>query len=304
MEQAKLTILGTGSALPSKNTFPSSQILELRNKQFMIDCGEGTQIRMRQIPVKTSRLGHIFISHLHGDHCFGLIGLISSFGMLNRTADLYIHSQADLKDMMEKQLEYFCAELPYKIYFEPFNPKKNLLIYEDRSVSVSTIPLKHRVPTAGFLFKEKQGDRHIIRDMIDFYEIPLWKIPKIKKGEDFETADGKIISNELLTTPPDPPKTYAYCSDTMYSEKIIPIIEGVDCLYHEATFANNEIIRAKNTMHSTAEQAARIASKAGVKKLILGHFSARYNNRDLLLEEAKKEFQNTVLAQDMKTYFF
>ncbi|MDR0371087.1 MAG: ribonuclease Z [Prevotellaceae bacterium] len=304
MEQVKLTILGSGSALPSGNSFPCSQILEWRNKQFMIDCGEGAQIRIRQAAVKSNRLGHIFISHLHGDHCFGLIGLISSFGMLNRTADLYIHSHGDLKKLMQKQLDYFCTELPFNIYFEPFHPKKNETIYEDRTISVSTIPLKHRVPTAGFLFREKQKDRHIKRDMIDFYEIPVWKIPKIKQGADFETASGEIIPNRLLTTPPDPAKSYAYCSDTMYFEKIIPIIQDVDCLYHEATFASTEAVRAQKTMHSTAGQAGKIARKANVKKLIIGHCSARYKTHQQLLTEATNEFENTALAEDMKSFYF
>ena len=235
MQKATLTILGCGSALPTKKNFPSAQILEIRDKQYLIDCGEGTQIRMRQMGVKTARLGHIFVSHLHGDHCFGLIGLISSFGMLNRTADLHIHAQPDLEKILKSQLMYFCQDLPFDVIFHNINPRKNELIYEDRSIQVFTIPLKHRVPCCGFLFEEKSRDRHIIREMIDFYHIPTWRIPKIKQGEDFITEDGEIIPNNQLTTSPESPKRFAYCSDTAYSEKIIPIIEGVDCLYHEAT---------------------------------------------------------------------
>jgi ribonuclease Z len=268
----------------------------------MIDCGEGTQIRMRQMGIKVNRFGHIFISHLHGDHCFGLIGLISSLGMLNRTADLHIHAQADLKKILEMQLLYFCAELPYKVIFHIINPRKNLLIYEDRSVQVFSIPLKHRVPCCGFLFEEKPRDRHIIREMIDFYHIPTWRIPKIKQGEDFISEEGEIIPNKILTIAPDPPKRYAYCSDTAYTEKIIPIIKGVDCLFHEATFMDDEIARSKQTEHSTARQAAEIAKQANVKKLIIGHYSARYIHQNELLEEAKKVFENTVLGEDMKEY--
>ena len=267
----------------------------------MIDCGEGTQIRIRQMGLKITRLGHIFISHLHGDHVFGLIGLISSFGMLNRTADLYIHAAKELETILQPQLNFFCNDLPFKIIFEHINPKKNELIFEDRSIEVYTIPLKHRVQSCGFLFQEKQGERHILREMINFYQIPNWKIHKIKQGEDYVTEDGRIIKNKFLTNEPEKTIKYAYCSDTAYYEKIIPIIEGVDCLYHEATFMNDEIVRAKSTKHSTAEQAATIAKKANVGKLIIGHYSARYNNKTALLDEAKAVFENTVLGEDMKT---
>jgi len=302
MQQATLTILGCGSSLPTNKNFPSSQLLEIRDKQFLIDCGEGTQIRMRQMGLKTSRLGHVFISHLHGDHCFGLIGLISTFGMLNRTADLHVHAHPDLEKIMEIQLKFFCEGLAFKVIFHSINPRKHELIYEDRSVQVFSIPLKHRVPTCGFLFEEKPRDRHIIKQMIDFYNIPTWRILKIKQGEDFETEDGEIIPNEQLTTLPELPKRFAYCSDTAYTEKIIPIIEGVDCLYHEATFMEDEILRAKQTQHSTARQTAEIAKKANVKKLIIGHYSARYINQYALLKEAKDVFENTVLGEDMTVY--
>lgn len=268
----------------------------------MIDCGEGTQIRMRQMNVKTTRLGHIFISHLHGDHVFGLIGLISSFGMLNRTADLHIHAPAALETILQPQLNFFCEELPFMVIFHVVNPSEYNLIFEDRTVMVYSIPLRHRVPTCGFLFEEKPSDRHIVRDMIDFYQIPVWRIPKIKQGEDFVTESGVVVPNHILTKASDPPRRYAYCSDTAYSEKIIPYIEGVDCLYHEATFMNDEIVRAGKTLHSTAEQAATIALKAQVKKLIIGHYSARYNDKKGLLHEAKSVFENTFLAEDMGVY--
>jgi len=299
----RLIILGAGSALPTHNYFPTSQILELRDKQYMIDCGEGTQIRMRQMGLKINRLGHIFISHLHGDHCFGLIGLISSFGMLNRTADLYVHGPAGITSLFEPQMKFFCEYLPFNVFFVEFNPARHEIIFEDRSVIVKTIPMKHRVPCAGFLFEEKPRDRHILREMIDFYQIPHALIPKIKQGSDFVSAEGDIISNNLLTTLSAPTVRYAYCSDTSYSEKIIPLIAGVDLLYHEATFANSEKVRARETMHSTAAEAATIALKAGVKKLLLGHFSARYyNNLQILLDEARKIFHTAELAEDMKAY--
>jgi ribonuclease Z len=302
MQKATITILGCGSAMPTRKNFPSSQLLEIRDKQYLIDCGEGTQIRMGQMGVKTNRLGHIFISHLHGDHCFGLMGLISTFGMLNRTAELHIHAQPDLEKIMQPQLHYFCADLPFKVIFHNINPRKNELIFEDRSIQVFSIPLKHRVPCCGFLFEEKPRDRHIIREMIDFYQIPTWRIPKIKQGEDFETEEGEIIPNDQLTKAGNPPKRFAYCSDTAYSEKIIPIIKDVDCLYHEATFMEDEQIRSRQTEHSTARQAGTIASKANVKKLIIGHYSARYMNQNELLNEAKAVFENSVLGEDMTVY--
>ena len=304
MQEAKFTILGCGSALPTRKHFPSAHLLNIRDKQFLIDCGEGTQIRLRQMKVTNTRFGHIFISHLHGDHCFGLIGLISSFGMLNRTADLHIHAPEDLELPLTPLINYFCPELPFKVFFHTNHPTKHELIYEDRSVSVYSIPLKHRVPTCGFLFEEKPRERHIKRDMIDFYEIPVSWIHKIKQGVDFVTSEGEGVPNAQLTTPPDPPKRFAYCSDTAFLESIIPIVKGVDCLYHEATFAEEELPRAVKTMHSTASQAASIAKKAGVKKLIIGHYSARYSNQDQIFKEAKSVFPNVVLGEDMTTYEF
>lgn len=302
--QGKLIILGAGSALPTRNNFPTSQILELREKQYMIDCGEGTQIRMRQMGLKINRLGHIFISHLHGDHCFGLIGLISSFGMLNRTADLYVHGPVGITKLFEPQIAFFCEGLPFKLIFEEFDTNIYKLIFEDRSVVVYSIPLKHRVPCSGFLFREKAGDRHIIREMIDFYRVPVAQLNLIKGGADYITPDGELIPNDRLTSAPESAVSYAYCSDTAYSEKIIPLLKGVDLLYHEATFAETEKIRAKKTMHSTAAQAATIAKKAEVGKLLIGHFSARYANQQILLEEAASIFKETILAEDMCVYEF
>lgn len=297
-----ITILGCGSALPTRINYPSSQLLELRDKQFLIDCGEGCQIRMRQYAVKTNRLNHIFISHLHGDHCFGLIGLLSSFGMLDRTADMHIHAHPDLEKILRAQLDYFCEGMSYKVFFDPINPSRHELVYEDRSVEVYSIPLKHRVPCCGYLFAEKERERHIIREMIDAYQVPVREIARIKQGADFVTEDGRVISNERLTTPASPAIRYAYCSDTAYSEKIIPWIEGVDCLYHEATFDSSLLPRAKETMHSTALQAAEIARMARVRQLIIGHFSARYTNQQLLLDEARSVFEATTLAKDGGVY--
>jgi len=279
-------------------------LLKMHERLYMLDCGEGAQIRMQQMGIKTTRLDHIFISHLHGDHCFGLIGLLSTLNLLHRRADLHIYALAGLEKILRPQLDFFCADFDYKIIFNAINPRKNELIFDNKSLQVTTIPLKHRVPSCGFLFREKEKDRHIRRDMIDFYQIPVKEISRIKKGGDFTTPEGNVIANRLLTTDPTPAKSYAYCSDTMYDEKIIPIIENVDCLYHEATFAEADAARAKETTHSTARQAAAIAKLANVKQLILGHFSSRYNNHKILLEEAQSIFPNAILAEDRKKIYF
>lgn len=297
-----LTILGSGSALPTRDNFPTSQLLDIREKQFLIDCGEGTQIRLRQMGLKLNRLGHVFISHLHGDHCFGLIGFISTLGMLNRTADLYIHGPAGIRELFEPQLSFFCSDSPFNVIFEEFDARESVIVYEDRSLTVTTLPLRHRVPCAGFLFREKPGLRHLLREWIDYYQIPVAQLNLIRQGADFTTADGELISNDKLTSPPNPVVSYAYCSDTAYHEALIPMISGVDLLYHEATFAESELKRALQTMHSTARQAAEIAQKAGVGRLLIGHYSARYHNKELLLREAREVFEATELTTDLQTF--
>lgn len=293
-----VTILGCNSALPVLERFQTSQIVHFREKMFMIDCGEGAQIRMRQFKVKPTRLNHIFISHLHGDHVFGLIGLISSLGMVGRTADLVIHAHPDLEKILQPQIDYYCTEISYKVIFEPIDPRKHALIFEDRSLRVFSLPLKHRVPTCGFLFEEKEKPYHIIREMIDRYHIPLKEIAAIQQGADFVTEEGMTIPNEQLTRPATLPKRYAYCSDTAYSKRLISWIEGVDLLYHEATFLHADIIRAKATGHSSARQAAETARDAHVKQLVIGHYSARYHQIEDLLAEAQSIFPNTHLAFD------
>lgn len=298
MEKFEINILGCGSALPTTRHFPSSQVVNIREKLFMIDCGEGTQMQLRKSKLKFTRLNHIFISHLHGDHCFGLPGLISTFGLLGRTADLHIYAHEDLEKPLYAQLDYFCKGLSYPVIFHAIEPKEAAVIYEDRSVTVSTIPLKHRVPCCGFLFAEKPCLPHLLRDMADFYRIPSSYFNRIKNGEDYVTPDGETISCLRLTRPADPPRKYAYCSDTAYYERIIPQIQGADLLFHEATFGRSETARAKETFHSTAGQAARIAQAAGVKQLVIGHFSARYEEESLLLQEAAEIFPDCLLAKE------
>ena len=298
MEKFEINILGCGSALPTTRHFSSSQVVNIREKLFMIDCGEGAQLQLRRSKLKFTRLNHIFISHLHGDHCFGLMGLISTFGLLGRTAQLHIYAHADLGKLLQPQLDFFCKGMTYEVVFHNIDPTQAAVIYEDRSVTVTTIPLRHRIPSCGFLFQEKKTPNHIIRDMIDFYRIPVSQLNKIKNGEDYITEEGVVVPNNRLTTPSAAPRSYAYCSDTLYLKSIIPQIKGADLLFHEATFMSTDDARAKETYHSTALQAAQIAKEAEVKQLVIGHFSARYEDENLLLKESQAVFPQTILAKE------
>lgn len=298
MEKFELHILGCGSALPTTRHFATSQVVNLRDKLFMIDCGEGAQMQLRKSRLKFSRLNHIFISHLHGDHCFGLMGLISTFGLLGRTAELHIHSPKGLEELLTPMLNFFCHTLAYKVIFHEFDTRQTSVVYEDRSMTVTTIPLQHRIPCCGFLFAEKARPNHIIRDMVDFYKVPVYELNRIKNGSDCVTPEGEVIANTRLTRPSDPPRKYAYCSDTIFRPEIVEQLSGVDLLFHEATFAESELARAKETYHTTAAQAARIALEAGVRQLVIGHFSARYEDESILLKEASAVFPNTILAKE------
>ena len=298
MEKFELHILGCGSALPTTRHFATSQVVNLRDKLFMIDCGEGAQMQLRKSRLKFSRLNHIFISHLHGDHCFGLMGLISTFGLLGRTAELHIHSPKGLEELLTPMLNFFCHTLAYKVIFHEFDTRQTSVVYEDRSMTVTTIPLQHRIPCCGFLFAEKARPNHIIRDMVDFYKVPVYELNRIKNGSDYVTPEGEVIANTRLTRPSDPPRKYAYCSVTIFRPEIVEQLSGVDLLFHEATFAESELARAKETYHTTAAQAARIALEAGVRQLVIGHFSARYEDESILLKEASAVFPNTILAKE------
>ena len=264
----------------------------------MIDCGEGAQMQLRRSRLKFSRLNHIFISHLHGDHCFGLIGLISTFALLGRTATLHIYAHKELEKLMRPWLNFFCHGIAFDVKFHAYSGEKNEIIYEDRSVIISTIPLNHRIPCCGFLFSEKKTPDHIIREMIDFYNIPTYELNRIKNGEDYTTEDGGIIPHNRLTTPSNPPRSYAYCSDTTYLPENTSLLKGVDLLFHEATFASDNEARADETFHTTAQQAATLAQNAEVGQLLIGHFSARYEDEQLLLKEAQEIFTNTLLAKE------
>lgn len=298
MEKFELHILGCGSALPTTRHFPTSQIVNLRDKLYMIDCGEGAQLQFRKSRLKFSRLNHIFISHLHGDHCFGLMGLISTLNLLGRTAELHIYSPKGLEELLAPMLAYFNHQMTYKILFHEFETKQPSLIYEDRSMTVTTIPLRHRIPCCGFVFAEKPRPNHILRDMIDFYQVPMYELNRIKNGADYVTPEGEVIPNARLTRPSEPPRRYAYCSDTIYLPSIIEQIKGVDLLFHEATFAEDAAPRAKETYHTTATQAAQIARDAEVKKLLIGHFSARYEDESVFLKEAQAVFPDVQLAKE------
>ena len=299
MEKFELYILGCGSALPTTRHFPTSQVLNVRDKLYMIDCGEGAQLQFRKSRLKFSRLNHIFISHLHGDHCFGLWGLISTLNLLGRTAELHIYSPRGLEALLLPTLAFFNRQMTYRVLFHEFDTDRPALIYEDRSLTVTTIPLRHRIPCCGFLFAEKQGLNHIVREMVDFYKVPLFEMNRIKNGADYVTPEGEVVPNRLLTRPADPPHRYAYCSDTICLPEIAGQLHGVDLLFHEATFASDNLGRAKETYHTTAVQAAELARSAEVKKLLIGHFSARYEDESVLLEEAREIFPETLLASEM-----
>ena len=300
----KLNILGCYSATPRTFTNPTSQVLEINNHLFMIDCGEGTQVQLRRHKIKFNRIKHIFISHLHGDHFFGLIGLISTFRLLGREADLHIHAPKGLKDVITLQMKLANSWTNYNLYFHELNSKSSELIFEDDKVEVVTIPLDHRVYTNGFLFKEKAGDRKLDMNAVLNNNIDVAYYRKLKQGFDVVNEDGQLIKNETVTLPPNKAKSYAFCSDTAYNEAIIPIIDKVDVLYHESTFLDQHLKLAKPTKHSTAKQAASIAKQANVGQLILGHYSTRYEDLNQFKIEAQTIFDNVMLGDDGKVFEF
>ncbi|MGM9704976.1 MAG: ribonuclease Z [Prevotella sp.] len=298
MEPFRVHILGCGSALPTLRHNSSSQVVEIRGKYFMVDCGEGTQVQLRRSKLKFTKISAVFISHLHGDHCFGLIGMISTFGMLGRIAPLHIYAPAGFRRILDMQIEFFCHGLEYEVICHDVNTEHQAVIYEDRSLTVESIPLSHRVPCCGFLFKEKPLLPHIQRDMADFYNIPVSQFDNIKNGADWVDGEGNMIPNHRLTKPADPPRSYAYCSDTRYIHDLSERIKNVDVLYHESTYLSSDEDMARKYYHSTAPQAATVASDAGVGKLVLGHYSTRYGIESELLSEAKQIFPNTILSDE------
>lgn len=298
MEPFRIHILGCGSALPTLKHLASSQVVEVRGKYFMVDCGEGTQIQLRCSRLAFTKIQAVFISHLHGDHCFGLIGMISTFGMLGRTAPLHVYAPADLGPMLDSQLAMFCTGLEFKVVFHAVDTTRSYTIYEDKSVTVDTLPLDHRIACCGFLFRERPTLPHILRDMIDFYDIPISQINNIKNGADWVTPDGDVVPNAKLTRPATPPRAYAYCSDTRYMPGLHHLVEGVNLLYHESTYDASCADRARLYYHSTSQQAATVARDAHVGKLLLGHYSARYENEAGILSEARAIFPNSFLSDE------
>lgn len=302
MEPFRVHILGCGSALPTFRHFPSSQIIEIRGKVFMIDCGEGTQLQLRHSRVRFTKISAIFISHLHGDHCFGLIGMLSTFGLLGRTARLTIYAPSELENILNLQLRQFCYGLDYEVDFKAIDTTRSYTIYKDRSLTVDTIPLEHRIKCCGFLFREKPTTDHIRRDVADFYGIPVSQFNLIKAGGDWTTTDGMVIPHSQLTVPADPPRSYAYCSDTRYIPTLHHLLKGVNTLYHESTYGEDNLQMAVKYYHSTAKQAATVARDAEVERLLLGHYSSRYEDESVLLKEAQEVFPKSVLSEEYAVF--
>jgi ribonuclease Z len=291
-----VTILGSSSATPIYDRHPSAQVLNIHERFFLLDCGEGTQMQLNRYKIRYHRINHIFISHLHGDHYLGLMGLLSTMHLQGRKDELHLFGTKELKHLTNIQLEYSQTVLRYPLIFHEIDTTKKKIIFDDETISVESIPMNHRIACCGFLFREKEGLRKLIKEKLEEYQIPYTFYIELKKGKDYLTMDGKKIHNEELTMPPNRARSYAYCSDTIYDESIVNHITGVDLLYHEATFTSDMIERAKETFHSTASQAARIAEKSKVKQLLIGHFSARYKDVSPLLDEANKVFPKTSLA--------
>lgn len=302
MDCFNVTILGCGSAKPTLRHSPTSQVVNFRGNLFLVDCGEGVQVGLARNHVPVGKIGHILLSHLHGDHCLGLVGLISTLGLGQRTGEIVIHAQPEAEGIFRPLFDYFCPSLSMEVTFQPYDPQQSEVIYEDKSLRIRTIPLHHRVPAAGFLFEEKPRDRHLLIDRCEELGIPFAYFPGIKHGMDWTDPDsGQVVPNDLLTSDPTPSKSYAFCSDTIYAESIVPIIRGCDLLYHEATYGQADAHKARQRGHSTAQEAATIAQKAGVGRLVIGHYSAQFMTNEQeqqLLAEAQEVFANTLLSRE------
>lgn len=302
MTPFRVSILGCGSALPTLRHCASSQVVELRDKKFMVDCGEGTQMQLRRARIGFNSIRAVFISHIHGDHCFGLIGMISTFGLQGRTAPLQIHAPKELGEVLDTQLRLFCAHLDYEVTFHAVDPSAQNVVYEDNSLQVETIPLQHRMPCCGYIFREKPTLPHIRRDMIDYLKIPVSQISNIKSGADWVREDGTVVPNKRLVSPADRPRAYAYCSDTRYVPTLHERMEGIDTLYHESTYGDDDTQLAEKYCHSTARQAALVARAAGVRRLLLGHYSSRYDDESILLRQAREVFPESYLTNEKDTF--
>ena len=297
-----LTVLGNSSALPTSKRFPSACVLNIHERFFLIDCGEGTQIQLRKFKIKLGKINHIFISHLHGDHVFGLFGLISSFNLIGRKSDLHIYANKEIESILGNHFKHFDKNREYKIIYHHLIYGKTEQLYEDKNLIISSFPLNHRIPAHGFLFNEKKRPNHIRKEMIEKYQVPIRCINDIKFGADFTTEKGEIIKNNILTFPSYKSRSFAFCSDTKYDELNVKYIKEYDLLWHEATFLSDLKHRAEETFHSTAEDAAKIAELANVKYLILSHFSSRYKEYGIIKSEAEKFFKNIYIAEDGKEF--
>jgi ribonuclease Z len=302
MTKFELTVLGTSSALPTSHRYPTAHVLNVHERFFLIDCGEGTQIQLRRHHIKFTRINHIFISHLHGDHYFGLIGLLSTFALLQRQNDLHVYAHSELAEILKPQLEFMGTDMSYKIIWHPLNFKRKQIILDNDNLEVTSFPLKHRIACCGFLFREKPSELNLNKDAIHQLNVPIRDLHRIKKGEDFIHENGTIYPNSQLTLPQRNLRSYAFCTDTIYLPKITETIKDVDLLYHEATYSKTLSQQAKQTFHSTTEQAAMIARDSNASQLIIGHFSARYKETDELLAEAKEIFPNTKIAIEGNIY--
>lgn len=298
----EVTILGSGAALPTSNRNPTSQYVYCNDRHILIDCGEGTQVQLRKYHVHIQKINHILISHLHGDHFFGLVGLLSSLHLLGRDKGLTIYGPQELEQIIRLQLEVGGAKLGFDLHFVHLNGKEHRLLFEDRMIEIWTFPLSHRIPTNGFLIKEKPKERKLNAERFEEAGLSLTLIPKLKQGLDVELESGEMIYSEEYTYSAKPSKSYAYCSDTVFDERIVDYIRNVNVLYHEATFLQDKLDRAQQTFHTTAQQAATIAKQAEVGKLLLGHLSARYENGLKHLEEASVVFENVSVVEDGETY--
>ncbi|SDF70287.1 ribonuclease Z [Pedobacter terrae] len=296
----EVTILGSSSATPVFNRNPSAQLLNCNEKYYLIDCGEGTQQQLTKYNLKASRIDYIFISHLHGDHYFGLIGLLSSLHLNGRIKPMQIFGPKHLLEILEIQFKYSDTVLRYPIEFFPIEADKSVQIFENSDLTVKTIILNHRIPTTGFIFQQKKRQRKLIKEKTD--QVPMAYYTSLKKGIDVELPNGDILRSEDYTTEADAPRCYAYCSDTLFDERYFDTIKDCDTLYHEATFMHDLLERAKETHHTTALQAAEVAKITGAKKLLIGHFSSRYKTLQMLFEEAQSVFENTELAIEGRTF--
>ena len=277
-------------------------MVEVRDKVLMLDCAEGTQMQLRRCRVRFTKLSHVFITHLHGDHCFGLIGMISTFGLLGRTARLHVHAPQALGPELERQIQFFTHDLDFEVVFHPVDTTVRQVVYDDRSIQVESIPLEHRVPCCGYLIQEKPTLPHIRRDVIDAYGVPLSQVGNIKNGADFVMPDGEVIPNGRLVVPADAPRSYAYISDTRYMPGLASQLKGVNVLYHESTYGDDHLPQSEKYFHSTARQAATVARDAGVGRLLLGHYSSRYEDERVLLNEAQEVFSNVSLTNEMDVF--